>query len=448
MNRDSRVRAALIYVALLSVTSVLSSVTALAREAKGMIDAATRERVLHTVLKKLNEQYVFPETARKMEVAIRERMARKEYDRLTDGQAFAETLTRDLREVCQDKHLRVMYSPDPLPRDNGRPMDPPQEAIDEMRRQVTRENFGFERVEVLPGNLGYLKINYFVDPEWMGDTLRAAFDYLGGTDALIIDLRDNGGSMSEQAIPRVCSYLFEKPTHINSLYWRPSGKTTDYYTLAQVPGKRYLNKPVYVLTSARTFSGAEEFAYDLQNLKRATLIGETTGGGANGGGDIRIDDHFAVWIPVGRAINPITKTNWEGVGVKPEFPVPAYKALHTARLLAIEALVDKTTDERWKGRLKEVLTELRQNPPAVRKITFRLKGFPDAKSVAVAGTFNGWSDSATRLTRQGDIWTTETEAEPGRHMYKFVIDGQWMTDPDNPQTANDRQFVNSLLIVP
>ena len=412
------------------------------------LGTAERKEAIDGLLSLLKRQYVFPEVAVKMESAIRERAAKGEYDAITDGPQFAERLTRDLRAVCHDRHLRVGYAPEKLPVKNNWDKLTPDEARRE-RESTRRENFGIEKAEILPGNVGYLKINYFSQLAWMRDAFDGAMNALANTDALIIDLRQNRGSGDEKTVPYVCGYFFEKPTHINSLYWRPTGKTTDYYSAARVGGKRYLNKQIYLLTSRGTFSGAEEFAYDLKNLKRATLVGDVTGGGANGGGDIRATDHFFAFVPVGRAINPITKTNWEGVGVAPDVATPAAKALYIAHLAALPHVSDaaRTTaqnDPQWQNYLKERIAGMEANPPLSAKATFTLKGHPNAQSVAVAGTFNDWNPESNPLTRQGDVWTITVEADSGRHLYKFIVDGEWMIDPDNPETARDGQYTNSV----
>jgi hypothetical protein len=298
-------------------------------EADFKIDGAERQRAIDGAAAMLNEFYVFPETAKKMEEAIRARQKAGEYDSITNGDAFAEKLTADLREVSHDKHLGVNFSPAVLP--SGPP--PGGQDLVAMRRQLERVNCGFEKAERLPPNIGYLKFNMFANPEICGPTASAAMNFLGNVDALIIDLRENGGG-DPKMVAYISSYLFDERTHLNDLYNRKENKTEEFWTSTDVPGKRLGSKPVFVLTAKRTFSGAEEFTYNLKNLKRATIIGETTGGGAHPVSGHRIDDHFMIGVPFARAINPISKTNWEGTGVEPDVKVPAAEALEVAKKLA------------------------------------------------------------------------------------------------------------------
>jgi retinol-binding protein 3 len=298
------------------------------------IDAATRARVIDGAIANLNEFYVFPDIAKKMEDALRTRQKRGEYDSITDGEVFASTLTQNLQEVSHDKHLRVNFSPLPLP-ENPPGHNPRDDA--EFRKQMERMNCGFDKVEILPGNIGYLKFNMFADPEVCGPTAVAAMNFLGNVDAIIFDLRENGGG-DPKMIALISTYLFSEPTHLNDLWERKGNATHQYWTLPYVPGKRLEGKPAYVLTSKRTFSGAEEFSYNLKNLKRATIVGETTGGGAHPVAGHRIDEHFMIGVPFARAINPISKTNWEGTGVEPDVKVAAADALSTAQKLAEDRL--------------------------------------------------------------------------------------------------------------
>lgn len=325
------------------------------------IDAASRARVIDGLLKLLNENYVFPETARKMEQAIRVRAAGHEYDGVTSAKALAKLLTDQLREVSHDKHLRVFYSAEALPPESKRTEPTPEERA-KMRDLFSTMNFGFEKVERLDGNIGYLDLRAFAPADMAGDTAAGAMSLLANTDALILDLRHNGGGDPDM-VALLCSYLFpaDRVVHLNDIYKRPGNSTHQWWTVSYLPGKRLCDKPVYVLTSKHTFSAAEECTYNLKNLKRAVIVGETTGGGAHPGGIHRLDDHFSVFVPSGRAINPITKTNWEGTGVVPDVAVPADLALKTAYLAALEKAA-----ERRKG-MPEQLEEIRDAKRKVQK---------------------------------------------------------------------------------
>jgi len=330
------------------------------------IDAATRSQVVDTILKRLNEAYVFPDVAKKMEQSIRERLQKKEYDQITSAKQFATTLTNDLQAVSHDKHLRVRYSFEAIP-ERGPQREPTAEDREQRRRDLTWMNHGFTKVERFSGNIGYLEFLNFMDEELGADTVAAAMNFINGTDALIIDMRRNGGG-NPAMVALVCSYLFgAEPVHLNDLYWREGNRTEEFWTRKDLAGKRYLNKDVYVLTSKRTFSGAEEFTYNLKNLKRAIIVGETTGGGAHPGGVSRINEHFGVFIPSGRAISPITKTNWEGTGVTPDVNVPADQALLVARLMALKKSLTTIKDPGLKADFDAEIEKLEKELTALQK---------------------------------------------------------------------------------
>ena len=320
------------------------------------IDNATRTAVIDTLLKELNDSYVFPEVAKRMETDIRNRVKNNEYDNITGAQEFAKKLTQDLQSVSKDKHLNVRFSKNVIPVRQER-REPTAEEKADYENYLKRINFGFEKVERLQGNVGYIDLRGFSDASLGGDTVAAAMGFLANSDALIFDLRNNGGG-SPAMVALISSYLFgDKPVHLNSLYWRKENRTEDFYTKPEVAARKFGDKEIYVLTSNRTFSGAEEFSYNLKNLKRATIIGETTGGGAHPGGMVRLSDHFGVFIPSGRAISPITKTNWEGTGVEPDIKVPKEQALKVAHNLALTKISEKTKDEELKSAIKRVIEQ-------------------------------------------------------------------------------------------
>jgi hypothetical protein len=297
------------------------------------VDAATRRRVIDGAIADLDSFYVFPDVAKRIADSLHARQSRGAYDAYPNAMSFAFRLNDDVRAIGHDKHMRVDYSARPLPVQQASAMPSP-EVIARRQRQMDEMNCGFVKAEQLEGNIGYLKFNAFADPELCAATASAAMTFLAATRALIIDLRDNGGG-SPAMVSYLASYLFSQRTHLNDLWTRRTNKTEEFWTRDSVPGRRFGGeKPVFVLTSTRTFSGGEEFAYDLKSIKRATLVGETTGGGAHPVSGHRIDEHFVIGVPFARAINPTTHTNWEGTGVEPDVKVPAVDALTTAEKLA------------------------------------------------------------------------------------------------------------------
>ncbi len=325
----------------------------------GPVDQAARAQIVAGIAAALNRSYIYPETASKMGDRLLAQEKAGAYAQITSAKTFAQSLTSDLQSVSHDKHLHVMYSFEPLPDLNGH--EPSAADRDRMRKQMAEINFGFERAERLSGNVGYLDLRGFVPLELGRETAIAAMHFLSNTDALLVDLRKNGGG-SPDMVAFLCSYFFgDSRVHLNDLYWRERNKTDTWWTDPNVPGPKYLDKPVYLLTSHVTFSAAEEFVYDLQNQKRVTIVGEVTGGGAHPGGPVPLNAHFAVWVPEGRAINPVTKTDWEGVGVKPDVATDAAEALKTAHIAALQGILAHTQDPRRKAALSAAVAEIGKN---------------------------------------------------------------------------------------
>ena len=324
------------------------------------LDAATRRAVLSGVLARLDSDYVFPEVARSMEREIRARERRGEYRSIRGSRELADSLTAHLRAVSRDDHLSVVYREEPI--ELARPQDAPSaELRARWLAHAQARNHGVRRVEVLSGNVGYLELSGFFRASDPGaaETVAAAMSLLRYTDALIVDLRGNRGGDPEM-VALVASYLFGADSvHLNDLYSRPDDRTRQFWTHASLAGPRYgPERPVFVLTSGETFSAGEEFAYDLQTQRRATLVGENTGGGAHPGGLERVTAHFGVWVPSGRAINPITGTDWEGGGVRPDVRVPAADALQRAHRLALRAALERATDPERRREIEAALAGL------------------------------------------------------------------------------------------
>jgi len=345
--------------------------------------------IVTTALALLRANYVFPELADRAATAVEARLAAGEYDGL-DEITLTDLVTRHLQEVCEDKHLALRLGSGPGPggpgpggpgpggpvpgepggrgRRPGPDLDRPKghEARRLAMRQMGRlDNFGIHRVERLDGNVGYLDVRRVPVPANAGPAISAAMELVAGTYALIIDLRRNGGGAPEGVV-YWCSHLVDEqpPTHLNDIFRADTGETHQFWALPYVPGPRYLDRPVYVLTSSRTFSGGEDFAYTLQALGRAQVIGETTGGGAHPTRPFGISAAVLIAIPFARSINPVTGTNWQGTGVIPDIAVPEAQAYDTAyakaleHVLAMDDVFPPLADE-----AREALAE-RPGPPA------------------------------------------------------------------------------------
>ena len=310
------------------------------------LDAAKKQAVIEEVSKLLNRGYIFAETAKKMEEALRARLKNGDFDKLSAAPEFAQAVSRVLAEVSKDGHIGFQYNP-AVAADIRRLESQSEEEAGKVRerrlQEARRNNFGFRKVERLAGNIGYVDFRMFATPDQAGETAIAAMTFLAYCDAVIVDLRQNGGGDPAQ-IQLISTYFFDEPVHLNDLYARELDRTENYWTLPYVPGPRAAGADLYILTSRRTFSGAEEFTYNMKNLKRATVIGETTGGGAHPTGTRIVQQYFLLRVPFARAINPVSKTNWEGTGVEPDIACPAAEAFDRAYAMAVEKLAAKAAD--------------------------------------------------------------------------------------------------------
>jgi len=397
------------------------------------VDSALRHRVIDGVAANLTQFYVHPAIASQMVVALRAHQKAGAYHDLSDGFQFADRLTSDLRAVSHDLHLRVTFNPFKAP-----PQGPPTaQQLARMREQMQSDNCAFEKVEILPGDIGYVKFNGFMSPEICAGTVEAAMAFVAHTRALIFDLRDNGGG-DPAMVAFIVSYLFDHPTHVNDLFNR-KGTATQFWTLPSITGQRLPAQPVFVLTSHHTVSGAEEFCYDLQNLKRATIVGETTAGGAHPTSGHVVADYFMIAVPFADAINPISHKSWEGTGVLPDVKVPAADALATAEQLATRDI--QATAANRHPRPSQQLTRSTPSPGTEASLRRQLEGWerrqPDYKDLGP-----GLEESAFRqrarlqamITRLGALesLTFVRVAKDGSDVYdaKFAHGGlQWRVSP-------------------
>ena len=301
------------------------------------VDSAMRVEAIDTLVAKLNDHYVFPDKARQVGAVLRQRQREGKYDGITDGEQLAKQLTADVADVLHDKHIFVGFDsglvqperdigPRPTTLAEWERIAPP-----EARKRILASNLGVEKVDHLGSRIGYLDLSGFPPPFLVAAKYAAAMDKLADTDGLIIDLRNNHGGAPD-GVALLVSYFVDERTRLNDIWDRDTGVSTPHWTVDQLDGKRYGGKkPVLILTSPGTMSAGEDFAYTMQALKRATLIGERTWGGAHPTRPFRIAYHFFAAIPSARTISPINHTNWEGVGVQPDVAATPDQALSVAK---------------------------------------------------------------------------------------------------------------------
>ncbi len=348
-----KVSCALLLTLVVLFSAIPTPATCQAPDQDETIDAKAQAEIIDSVTATINRIYVYPDMAEKMEKHVRDKYKHGDYKELTSAAQFGDKLTEDLLEICHDRHLGVRYMV--LDEETQHMLTDTIFTPEQKQRQfeeLARNNFGFKKLELLSGNIGYLDLRGFNDAYYGGATAVAAMNFFAHVDALIIDLRQNGGG-SPSMIQLISSYLFEDPVHLNSFYIRESDTIQQFWTQAYVQGPRLTDADVYVLTSGYTFSAAEEFTYNLKNLKRATIIGETTGGGAHPVNAFYFANlRFGVRVPFGKAINPISGTNWEGTGIEPDIAVSQEQALDVARMEAMKKIAEKTEDQERKADLQ------------------------------------------------------------------------------------------------
>jgi len=303
------------------------------QERQAPLTAAGKEALIDSIATLVENRFVLADQARAFADSLRSRCASGSYDGLSTPAAFAEAVTADLREITSDSHflMRVIE-----PSDVGEQAQSALHHPVRLFRLSQREHLGFARLEWLEGNIGYLDLRRFYPISESKEMADGAMRFLSGADAVIIDLRENGGGAGE-SLPYLTRYFLPYPTQLTSYYSRESDFLTEFWTVREVGGPLLSDVPLFLLTSERTFSAAEMFAYDMKVRGRATLVGSATAGGAHSVDLFQLDEPFEIYISTARAINPVTNGNWEGVGVIPDVVVSADVALDTALVLARSA---------------------------------------------------------------------------------------------------------------
>lgn len=321
------------------------------------IDARQREAILDGAAQRYDSLYVFADRGRAIRDHLKSKAVRARYAHCATASCLADSLTKDLQSWSKDKHLRLVYSVQP--RRMSEAKSDPALAKGRELEQMRQRNFGFHNVERLHGNVGYIEIGRFDRAADGSATADAVMQLVGNTDALVIDLRNNGGGYADM-VAYLMSYFVSEQTHLATMKRRNAADDVQFWT-SHVPAPRYLNKPIFVLTGKRTFSAAEALTYDLQQFAYAKVVGEPTRGGANPGSFEQLNDHFAVFVPTGSTINARTGTNWEGAGIKVDHTVAANEAVKTAHKLALQELLQRQPQSvrasMWRQAIEELFPE-------------------------------------------------------------------------------------------
>ena len=321
------------------------------------MDAEFIHGTVESLITVVRREYVDPDVAIGVEKSMRQGLTEGRYKGVATPEEFATILTRDLFDGSHDQHLFVSVVPETAAGLS------PQASVKAIRKESGhRSNFGIQRVEVLRGNVGFLNLTAFYHPEEARDAFFAAMRVVAHADALILDLRANGGG-SPDMVALVASYMFDRSGLALFEVVPRSGRRVKRYRTKSIPvPERNGSRPLYVLTSGRTWSGGEGLAFLLQEHHRAEVIGETTAGAANPGRPYHLNARFDVNVPNGRIRTAVLGRNWEGAGVLPDVVTPASQALHVAHARALRRLLDLVPTGSRHEKLEHELRGLESQP--------------------------------------------------------------------------------------
>ncbi|OOG68714.1 S41 family peptidase [Flavobacterium sp. A45] len=308
-----------------------------AQDTKHQMNTKEKNAVVSAIKTHIEESYIDLELSKKMIIELDRNLKSDKYKKITSPAEFSKTVTEDLQSISKDLHLKVRFEPERIAQEKSIVSQEKQlEMEKKTAMQIAEINYGFTEVKILDGNIGYLNLTQFADIKYAEETATATMNFLSNANAIIIDLRSNGGGVPSMMQLLSSYFLDETPVLLSDFYERKTNTKTQLYSFANVNGKRSTNKPLYILTSKHTFSAAEAFTYTLKHLDKATVVGEVTKGGANRTKRINLNDEFTIAVPYIQSLHPVTKTNWEGKGVQPDIKTKETDAFVVAYVDAIK----------------------------------------------------------------------------------------------------------------
>ncbi|MCG2586341.1 S41 family peptidase [Massilia sp. TS11] len=306
-----------------------------------ILDAAARTKAIQYSADMYDKLFYEPAIGKKIAALLRSRLREGAYDQITSARDLAEHVNADIHSLTTDHHTGLRFFDD----DQGDAVSPdtPPQAPDQVRmaaqasrqlESLKKQNFYFRKQERLPGNIAFIEFDGFAPLDFARDTAIKWMNQAADADALIFDLRENGGGNSALGT-LLASYLFEERVLLDTSYDRKDNTRIENWTDPAVPGPRFgSKKPVFILTSKETFSAAERFIYVLKARNRVTVIGEKTAGGAHRGYGTNVSHHLVNMLAIGHSVTPGFEKDWEGVGITPDIEVAPTQALDKALTLA------------------------------------------------------------------------------------------------------------------
>jgi tetratricopeptide (TPR) repeat protein len=451
----------------LTFTVLVWVLVASAQPADKVFNETAQKFVTEKISRLLEDNYIHKDIAQACAAYLESEEASERYALISHPRAFVRQLNEDLLNIHKDRHIRIQFIPP-----EGREVELQNPILFFLLRTYERRkaNYGIREVKIFSGNIGYLDIRLFEPLDMVHDKLLHTFNILNDVDALIIDLRNNSGG-NPATVQFICSWFFDKAVHLNSIYWRRGEYTEEFWTIDSLGLPKKPTLPLFILTSSKTFSAGEEFAYDLQVQKRATLIGEKTAGGANPGYTFSISEQFSIFIPTGRSLNPLSGENWEGVGIQPDIAVRSAKALEVAlekaqtagrnyRQKQDEKIIASYMDfsimlknagnyfeagqpDTAEATLYEALDSLLKKGSigewAINDLGYRFMGEKDQKMATALFQYNTikFPQSANAWDSLGEIYYTSGNLELGTEAYEKSL---WL----NPQNQNARIMLGKI----
>ena len=317
--------------------------------AQEKLSQSEKQIIIDTLCSMLEKLYPIPGTGQKTSAAIHKKYEEGKYSEYKIISEFVQQLNDDLESISKDGHLGIIYDPVMVSalkgeEETGEKGDSYEKITAESERW---NNYGFKELKILEGNIGYLDLRTFFSLKYAGQTAAAAMNFFSDCNALIIDLRRNGGGWDDMVTFLASYFINDNDDIIFSI--TSSTLDSSYFAskpYVYLPGKKLTDIPLVILTSNSTASAAEAFTNIMKHFsKHASVIGETTAGAENPVDDVILFGDYILRIPTWKKIYSYDKSGWEGKGIKPDIEIESEKALNYSHKFLLHKLLDATDEE-------------------------------------------------------------------------------------------------------